>query len=386
MIRERERERERALLVWFDVFREKNDRRKKKKKKKMQNDQQIWTVINPKSGFCRYKGFTDKYANKGKGMTFCRNPYNAAGECCRKFCPLANSRYATIREQSGRLVLFMKTIERAHAPRELWERVELDRNYEKALATVDARLEFWPEYLRHKVKQRLTKLTQYLIRCRRLRRRHTAKLVPVNKKVKRREESRERKAERAARLEQSIKKELLDRLKRRTYGDLYDDIVVNLPETDFERALDEDAELGDAQSDYDSEYETEDEREIEYEIEGNGERSAASSSSSRFFAAEVDAGDDFDVGSASDYSDDDDEFEYSSADEFDAFDGVSAQQRYSDGDSDDDEEEEQKPVRRRQQRQTRQESSSSEEEEEEEPPRRRSARVRRTRVPVEYDD
>ena len=83
-------------------------------------------------------------------------------------CPLANSRYATIREEEGVCYLYIKTAERAHTPKYLWEKIKLPANYSKALELVSGQLEHFPKYLVHRNKQRLTKIHQMLIRMRKL--------------------------------------------------------------------------------------------------------------------------------------------------------------------------------------------------------------------------
>ncbi|RAH41125.1 ribosome biosynthesis protein MAK16 [Aspergillus brunneoviolaceus CBS 621.78] len=183
----------------------------------MSSDEIVWQVINQQ--FCSYKLKTTK------GQNFCRNEYNVSGLCNRQSCPLANSRYATVRSdpETGVMYLYMKTVERAHMPSKWWERVRLSSNYAKALEQLDERLIYWPKFLVHKCKQRLTRLTQVSLRMRRLAKeeeRLGETVVPrLAPKVRRREATRERKAESAAKIERAIERELIERLRSGAYGD-----------------------------------------------------------------------------------------------------------------------------------------------------------------------
>ncbi|KAJ4950395.1 hypothetical protein NE237_027227 [Protea cynaroides] len=216
----------------------------------MQHDEVIWQVIRHNN--CSFM------AKIPTGI-FCRNPYNVTGICNRSSCPLANSRYATIRYHDGIFYLYMKTIERAHMPNKLWERVKLPRNYEKALEIIDKHLMYWPKFLVHKTKQRLTKMTQMRIRMRKLALKTREKIMTTPRKEKKREARREEKAEKAAVLDKSIEQELLERLKRGVYGDIY-----NYPVKEYNKVLDmEGLEVA-------SEEEDEMEPEIEY-VEGYDE-------------------------------------------------------------------------------------------------------------------
>jgi len=140
----------------------------------------------------------------------------------------------------GVCYLMMKTIERAHTPRKLWEKVKLSKQYTQALEQIDTHLTFWPKFLVHKNKQRLTKITQYLIRCRKLAKQIRPELVTMPAKLEKREARREVKAEVAARLEASIESELLARLKSGTYNEIY-----NFPTKEYAKVLDANAEADD---------------------------------------------------------------------------------------------------------------------------------------------
>ncbi|KAH8073350.1 hypothetical protein JL720_10940 [Aureococcus anophagefferens] len=179
------------------------------------NDELIWQSLN--GNFCSFKSTVSKTHN------FCRNEQNVTGLCNKSACPLANSRYATIREIEGRCYLMIKTIERAHMPKKLWQKIKLPRNYAKALAVVTEELEHFPQ------------------------------------KVERRENRKEVKALVAAKLNKSIESELLQRLKQGTYGDIY-----NFPEMHYNAALDsaQDLELAEMEAEYEDE--EEEERLVEY--------------------------------------------------------------------------------------------------------------------------
>ena len=228
----------------------------------MQHDEMIWQVINHQ--FCSYK------TTIGKALSdkthFCRHPYSVTGLCNRTSCPLANSKYATIREEEGKISLYIKTVERAHSPKNLWERITLSRNYSKALAQIDEHLAFFPKVQIHRNKQRLTKIHQYLIRMRKIelkaRAGRKAKVVGIHRKIDQREERRERKAMIAAKLEKSIEKELVQRLAKGAYGDIY-----NFPEMSYNKALDHAEEEEEEEVEEETESESEEEEEeglVEY--------------------------------------------------------------------------------------------------------------------------
>ncbi|AEO63371.1 c66cfdff-1a29-43fa-aa16-3a15cbe6d844 [Thermothielavioides terrestris] len=233
------------------------------------SDEIVWQIINQQ--FCAFKLKTTK------GNNFCRNEYSVSGLCNRQSCPLANSRYATVRTSpKGTIYLYIRTIERSHMPAKWWEKIKLSKNYQEALQQIEQRLQYFPKFLLHKCKQRLTRLVQVAARMRRIaaeEARLGEKLVPkMAPKIKHREEARERKALAAAKLERTIERELLDRLRQGAYGDqpLNCNLniwkkVLNALEAEGQGVRDKDMDKG-----IEDEMEEESEEEAEEELEKEG--------------------------------------------------------------------------------------------------------------------
>mmetsp|Transcript_152514 Transcript_152514/g.266262 ORF Transcript_152514/g.266262 Transcript_152514/m.266262 type:complete len:319 (-) Transcript_152514:855-1811(-) len=202
----------------------------------MQADDYIWDVL--KNHFCSFKAKT-----RGTDDVFCRNKYNATGMCSYRNCPLANSQYATVLEKDGKMFLNIKTIERAHLPKKLWEEIELSKNTKEALSQIEENLQWWPRKMIIKCKARVLRIKEYLHRMRKIALKPGPKLVHIKKKEERVLDGREKKAERIAALEQSIERELLQRLKEGVYDS---EIPVNIPESAFmtliDKELDREAE------------------------------------------------------------------------------------------------------------------------------------------------
>ncbi|KAI5180656.1 protein MAK16 [Nematocida sp. AWRm80] len=176
----------------------------------MKDDQSIWNTIGQKGRFCSFKMSTET-------ETLCRNANNVAGICCREMCPLANSKYATVREIKNKLYLLLKEPERMHKPNQIYEKIELDTDYSTALKQIEANLKGYSKKIVHKVKQRHTKLTDYLERKALIDQIGRPNYIPRKRKAERQDKAREIKAAKAAKIEQAIEKEILERYKLGIY-------------------------------------------------------------------------------------------------------------------------------------------------------------------------
>lgn len=206
--------------------------------------------------------------------TFCSDPNNVTGLCNRNSCPLANSRYSTVYEEKGVCYLKMKTAERAHTPKELWESIKLDPSYNKALEQIDTELKYWPNFLKHKCKQRFTRLRQILIKRKKMKLEGRAEYKVVSHKAEKREKTRLVKAEKSALIENHIVDGLLENLKKRKYDDIYNinkEILNKIIETEkpiTDNQLEEDFNEDDYYKGYIEDF-SDEEEENEDENDGN---------------------------------------------------------------------------------------------------------------------
>ena len=210
----------------------------------MHNDDVIWNCIG--SGACAFYKPTQV-------MKLCKNPYNVTGQCRKKACPLACGNYGTVIEEDGVCYLTVKTIERAHMPQKMWERIPLPNNIRGAFEKIEQYMtHIYDEELINLCKKRYLRQRQTLITIRRMQLNPKFKMVAESRKLNIRERNREAKAEKKARLETAVEKGLMDRLKKGVYGDLYKKVEYSDSEEEMNES-DVDALLEEMDSDIDME-------------------------------------------------------------------------------------------------------------------------------------
>lgn len=144
----------------------------------------------------------------------------------------------------------------------MYEKIRLKGSQEHVFARIAKELQYMPEFYRAKCEARYVRYQEYLRRIERIKNDPTQPILTAkNKKVLRREASREARSKKVAQIENAIERELLDRLQKGVYGDIY-----NLPQKTFETILDnygEQEEINEDEfiedSEADSEYESDEE-------------------------------------------------------------------------------------------------------------------------------
>lgn len=172
----------------------------------MSYDGLVWATIGER-GFCSFRVVAPP-------TKFCLHKYSLNGLCAEDVCPLAHSRYATVLDVNGRLVLCRKAIERAHQPSRLWEYTELPPEPREASRALRRALAYWPRDMRDLCRLRLKKLMEVRLRKARLERLIEPRVVAARKKAERRDRARQAKALAAAQIEKVVQREILAQLEK----------------------------------------------------------------------------------------------------------------------------------------------------------------------------
>jgi protein MAK16 len=159
----------------------------------------------------------------------------------------------------------------------MWEKIRIrGGSLEQVREQLHRHLEFMPEFFKAKCLARYERIQEYLRRMDKLAADPNQPVLSVKKtKVLRREASREARAKKVALVENAIERELLDRLQKGVYGEIY-----NLPQKTFQNLLEkhgkpqemleEEAE-GEAEHEEEIEYVEDSDMEEEEEEEGQQE-------------------------------------------------------------------------------------------------------------------
>lgn len=185
-------------------------------------NRKIWDAIGNKK--------TCAYNLTSETVMLCKNKYNVTGYCDEFSCPLANTKYATVRTDNDKMYLYIKEPERIHTPKDKYEQILLSDDYETALKEIETYLEFWDEQIIHKCKQKMTKLYEYLERFEKLKETGKKKYIVRNIKTNRREKIRALKALNTANFEKEIGEELMKRLETGIYGEEAKEKYINAKE------------------------------------------------------------------------------------------------------------------------------------------------------------
>lgn len=127
----------------------------------------------------------------------------------------------------------MKTVERAHQPARWWDQIPLSEDTAQAQAQIAEHLQFWKPFLRERCKERLARIHEYQARMAKMQESGTgAIMTAVKDKTRKREKRREDRARTVANLEGTIERELVERLKKGVYGEMY-----NVSQSAFDAAI-----------------------------------------------------------------------------------------------------------------------------------------------------